>query len=85
LEKLDSRSKRKIFEWEIKDTSLRISGNDEKWDLHFTSLTTGLIASVLLSEEETKKIKDALFSHLKNYLDRPEFTQGASRDLNIQK
>ena len=61
LEKLESRSKSRIFEWEIKDATLRVSSNNEKWDLHFTSLNTGLRASVILTEDETKKIKDALF------------------------
>jgi hypothetical protein len=64
LEKLKARSSRKVFEWEIKDKSLKVGGVNGKWKLTLRSLNIPLTVDILLSEEETRQLQVALWSPL---------------------
>ncbi len=61
INKLKERSKRNIFEWNVRDKSLLIKGKNETWSCIFSSLTESRSVNILLSNSETQLLKSALF------------------------
>ena len=62
IEKLKERSKRNIFEWNIRDKSLFIKGKNGTWSCTLSSLTENRSVNILLSISETDILKSVLFN-----------------------
>lgn len=62
IDKILERSKRNIFEWNIRDKSLIIKGKNGAWSCILSSLTESRSVNISLSNAETDILKSALFN-----------------------